>query len=171
MHDSDFLVEDLNNSNNEPQWFQELTNNYKLIYLKKFLHLLPSDDSNNQLVVNEAPQQESTIPQVQTENLNLNITTKNEPKSAVPSPVPQTNRVPLSMNQYQPMQPVVQNSTIDNRTIESDLNFEMNNLDLNTNNQINIRHSSWDHFFGESILKSPITNKLFVEEFLMASSC
>ena len=136
VHDSDFLVEDLNNSNNEPQWFQELTNNYKLIYLKKFLHLLPSDDSNNQLVVNEAPQQELTIPQVQSENLNLNITTKNEPKSAVPSPVPPTNSMPSSINQYQPMQPVVQNSIIDNRTIENDLNFEMNKLDLNTNNQM-----------------------------------
>ena len=97
VYDPDFNAEDLSNPDSEPQWFHELSNNYKKQHLNKLWHLLPSNESSKKsepLPVQQAQAQQQAPPSNQN---NLNVNTKMEPKSANPSP----NQQKPMVNEFQ----------------------------------------------------------------------
>lgn len=120
VHDPDFNAEDLLDSTNEPQWLQDLTNNYKKIHLNKFWHLLPESD---QTKANEP-------------SANLNIETKDD--------IVEQNLLITNIKQQQ-MTPVPEDNfqfvTTNNDAVSNNLNLGMNNLTINNDNNNQIDYS------------------------------
>ena len=139
--------------NVEPQWLQDLSNNFKKLHLNKLWHLLPSKVSPA-ISTHEQPEQNPTTkqpfqqaPQIEpTEPTQSLITTvnvsapKNEPKTAEPSP--NTNQYDANQqmnydghNQAQYAASADYSYSMNQQAQNNDLSYDINRLNLNSNEQ------------------------------------
>lgn len=152
VHDPDFTAEDLADASNDPQWLQELTNNYRKLYLNNLWHLLPQSDTEVKYSANA--DENRTI--VESNFTNLNVQAKNEPKTASVSPMNvndtnnnahmnseianEPNQIPMIPVQQQLQQPIANNNNNNNtflvqnsQPVMNDLSYNLNNMNLNNN--------------------------------------
>ncbi len=108
----------MNSSNNEPQWLQELTNNYKKMYLNNLWHLLPSAQQHDQTRQSEKEKSARIT--------NLDVHTKNEPKTAEPSPI-NHSAAKTDINQEQTL---INNYQQQQQYQVPDLSYDLNKLNL-----------------------------------------
>lgn len=138
--------------NVEPQWLQDLSNNFKKLHLNKLWHLLPAKVSPA-ISTHEQPEQNSTKQPLQqaaqiepTEPTQSLITTvnvsapKNEPKTAEPSPT-NTNQYDAHQQMNYEAHNQAQYAAADysysmNQQAQSnDLSYDVNRLNLNNTDQ------------------------------------
>ena len=121
VHDPDFNAEDLSDPSNEPQWLQDLTNNYKKIHLNKFWHLLPSSENVKSIEPSE----------------NLNVETKNNnlnEQNLLLTDIKQQQITPVPQENFQFI-------TSSNDAVSNDLNLGIYNLTLNNEKNTQIDYS------------------------------
>jgi hypothetical protein len=134
IYDSDFNVDDLSLQNSEPQWLQDLNNNYKKLHLNKLWHLLPSKES---------PVEKSVEPgSIQQKNIaTINVVAKVEPQTPSSSNSQQFQSDPSFSNK-----PNVNNS-VPVQELDG-LNLDLKNINLNsTYNDTSNQYNTQQHQF------------------------
>jgi len=142
IYDSDFNVDDLSIQNSEPQWLQELNNNYKKLHLNKLWHLLPAKESPIEKAVDSSSQQQKNI-------ATINVSSKVEPQTPSPSNFQQLQTEPSFGNNK-----IEANSLPPQQDLE-DLNLDIKSMNLNStynessnfnSNQYNLQQQQQQQF-------------------------
>lgn len=120
IYDSDFNVDDLSLQNSEPQWLQDLNNNYKKLHLNKLWHLLPSKESPVEKSVDAGSIQQKNI-------ATINVVAKVEPQTPSSSNSQQFQSDHSFINK-----PNVNNSVAVQQQELDDLNLDLKSINLNS---------------------------------------
>ncbi len=147
IHDPDFSAEDLTDTSSDPQWFQELTNNYRKLYLNNVWHLLPQSTTDT-----ETTQHNTDNNQTLVDNFNsLNIQAKNEPKTAHGSPMhiqknDENEYDSKNANELKDKTPLLPVQQPNNQPVISD-NYNLNyqNFSTDTNPEYIQHYDQMDH--------------------------